>query len=183
MTHPEFCRQSRNPSSSHPALWLKRRELLATAFGALLVGCRNEPDNIPPSPNDPRLPIGDAHVHLFNGADLPVEGFFKYVLIPAYLSDWPNVGLALVDITRLMKKFCKTAAEEYEYLKAARSPGDEMSPEDFAEEVIKRADEVIDARPTTNRFQPQAELGDSYIALARLIAIEDARYKELPSRR
>ena len=129
-----------------------------------------------PSPNDARLAIGDAHVHLFNGADLPVSGFFREVLIPAHIPNWPEVVLALLDMAvSVLKAWSRTASDELRQISAALTQPPDLNSTQFADAVADRAEEVMRTRGPGLGGDPTSNLADSYAALASILAAERAR--------
>jgi len=86
---------------------LDRRAFLAAGGAAALGGCHCR---LPPLPPPATKALSDGHAHFFNAADLPVAGFVKYVLIPRYIGDAPDLVLALVDIFAAVAKFLSVSA-------------------------------------------------------------------------
>ncbi|MFL6725724.1 MAG: hypothetical protein ACJ8FS_04305 [Sphingomicrobium sp.] len=152
------------------ALWVDRRELLSAVFATSLSGCVRRSAQIVTAAGDPAA-IGDAHVHLFNGADLPVSGFFKNVLIPNRLADWPNIALSLIDMAlNVLQASSKTAIDELRELSVGLVASPELSAAEFARRVAARADSVMrGAVNASATADPRHNLADSYAALADLI--------------
>lgn len=142
---------------------LPRRTVLAAGLSAALGGCMRCADLPRPRVGVARLPIGDAHAHFFNAADLPVTGFFKNVLIPAHIPDWPEVVLALLDIaTNVLKRMAVTASNESRHMRTGQGDGREWSADAFAARVAAQGDAVI-ARGAARRratADPAADLAD-----------------------
>lgn len=98
-----------------------RRSVLAVLGG--LAACRGAYPGTLGSP--PVKPFADAHLHLFNAADLPVEGFLRYVSIPNLVgAPVPGWGAALLHLfATLYKPSALTAREERGRLRARASAG------------------------------------------------------------
>lgn len=150
-----------------------RREFIGGSAAALAAGCTPCAKLEPLSAADTRLAIGDAHVHLFNAADLPVSGFFKNVIIPDQLAGAPEIANAFLDIaTRVLKFFSQTAESE---LRTMRSPWgrevEDVSAEAFAGRIKMLGEEAMSARVSAKDAErdPANNLGDSYRALAQLL--------------
>lgn len=151
-----------------------RRAVLAGGAAALTAGCVPCARLSPLPAGDTRLAIGDAHVHLFNAADLPVTGFFKNVVIPGDLGQVPEIGAAILDIaTRVLKFFSVTAADELHAMRAPLdSPIEDVTAEAFAGRIKGFADAAIAERGFVRDSErdPRVDLGDSYYALAKILA-------------
>ncbi|WP_242128501.1 hypothetical protein [Sphingobium sp. Sx8-8] len=65
-------------------------------------------------------PVGDTHVHLLNAADLPVEGFLRYVVLPDHLKGFEILWPVLIHLAELLKTNAISAEEEIRHLP---SPG------------------------------------------------------------
>jgi hypothetical protein len=65
--------------------------------------------------------LGDAHVHLFNLADLPARGFFRHVVIGAERAR-TGVLPALLDIIEKLRPMVVTASAELDALIQGRDP-------------------------------------------------------------
>ena len=94
---------------------IDRRTFLVSASVGTLAACSFPPIN---NPSTNQATFGDAHVHLFNAADLPVRGFFENVIAHyKMLENFQFLVPALVDIAQyVMKPLAKTATEEWEGL-------------------------------------------------------------------
>lgn len=151
-----------------------RRAVIAGGAVALTAGCVPCARLSPLPAGDARLAIGDAHVHLFNAADLPVTGFFKNVVIPGDLGQVPEIGAAFLDIaTRVLKFFSVTASDELHAMRAPLgSPIEDVTAEAFAGRIKGLADAAIAERGFVRDSErdPRANLGDSYYALAKILA-------------
>lgn len=151
-----------------------RRTVLAGGAVALTAGCAPCARLAPLGAGDTRLAIGDAHVHLFNAADLPVTGFFKNVVIPGELGQVPEIGAAFLDIaTRVLKFFSRTASDELHAMRAPLGPPiEDVTAEAFAGRIKSLADAAIAERGflKDSERDPRGNLGDSYYALATLLA-------------
>lgn len=157
-----------------------RRDFLGGGAATLVAGCAPCAKLEPLSTADRRLAIGDAHVHLFNAADLPVSGFFKNVVIPNDLGQVPQIATAMLDIaTRVLKFFSQTAQSELRTMRAAwASEVEDVSAEDFAARIKLLGEEAMIARGFVKEAErdPVNELGDSYHALAGLL--DEVRFGE-----
>ncbi len=95
---------------------LDRRLFIATMLGALS-GCGRGPESVT-IPRDLDLGV-DAHIHLFNGTDVPVEGFVKEVIYGDHAQDLPSglppESLALLAI-KILRSWAPTARREIEGL-------------------------------------------------------------------
>lgn len=123
-----------------PRLALSRRSLLLSS-SVLLSSCglfRHLEKGILPVKS-----LGDSHVHLFNAADLPVEGFFAEVLAFQQLRDWPEFVLAFVKVIAVaMKSMTLSAAEETAQLNSLAGVRQDASEWEFAAAVLAQADKV-----------------------------------------
>lgn len=150
-----------------------RRLFLAGALGATASACASRQPLVSPVVSAPGALIGDAHVHLFNGADLPVGGFFRDVLVPAQLADWPELALAFFDIALAdLKVIAWSATDELAHMSAALAGSGDVTATEFANKVADRAEEQM---RSANRLlaarNPRENVGDSYAALSELIAL------------
>jgi hypothetical protein len=91
---------------------LNRRAFLGSASTMALAGCAGCPDFPALAPLPAPRPLADAHVHLFNAADLPVARFLKYV-IGMKLKKVPAVLISLVSfLGSVVKLSAMTASAE-----------------------------------------------------------------------
>lgn len=116
---------------------IKRRELLSGLAAAPLLGIPAAALAQPSvSPE-----FSDTHVHLFNASDLPIQGFMRHVMIPA----WD--GLPVFALSYLIKKIANlvsdTASEELARLGGPVRSTDEAWATRFAE---VGTDQLIEAR-------------------------------------
>lgn len=98
-----------------------RRSILAAMGG--LAACRGaHPGTLGSAPVKP---FADAHLHLFNAADLPVEGFLRFVSIPDLVGGpVPGWGAALLHLfATLYKPSALTAREERDRLRTRAGAG------------------------------------------------------------
>lgn len=149
---------------------IDRRTMVGLGMAALTTacaGCPPLPTLAVTSPAAKRL--GDAHVHLFNAADLPVQGFVRFVIVPHYIPHIPQVALAIIDAAvTVLKAMAPSARTE-----AARRPRD-AAPLDFANRLADR----IEAATRTNAaaaqtVTPGETVEDSYRALAIVLRAAD----------
>ena len=154
---------------------IARRKLLQGVLASSLSACVR-PSGALPIPT-PSSAVGDAHVHLFNGADLPVGGFFKNVLIPNRLAGWPEIALALIDIAvHVLQASSRTASDELDDLAAGLAVPTELSPAEFARRVAARGNSVArDAALAHAMRDPRRDVADSYAALGALVREEGRR--------
>lgn len=111
----------------------------ATIAGAgLLAGCEHTWPDLPlPADGVLRRRISDAHVHLFNVADLPARGFIRHVFVRKEFPDMPEAGAALVDfIARVLKHYAMTASDELDALDKKQRTR-EHTPERFGEFAVE----------------------------------------------
>ncbi len=87
-----------------------RRAFLAGGSTLAVAACTPCPDfdalPLPPEKHG----IADAHVHLFNAADLPIVGFVKYVLGPGQFPGVPGILLAVANIFLVVLKHSAISA-------------------------------------------------------------------------
>lgn len=157
--------------------WLaQRRDVLAGL--ALSIGACADGKLKPIPAGQGRLKIGDAHVHLFNAADLPVASFFRFVLAPDHLKDWPDLVLAMIDMAlNVVRNRALTASEEMGRMRAPWQAQIASSPAEFAGQVAERAESLIRARGPrlSGERDPANDVSDSYFVLAELLAREARR--------
>ena len=144
-------------------LGVDRRALMMMALATLTAGCVRCPRlAVPAAATLNRL--GDAHVHLFNAADLPVTGFMRFVVIPEFIPHLPEIVLALVDSTvDTMKALAPSARAEQRSAPWAATAGE------FADRLAGRIERL--SRPTASRkdLAPADDLGRSYEYLAAVL--------------
>lgn len=142
---------------------LNRRGLLAGAGASLATACAGCPPLAPLAPAAAKL--GDAHVHLFNAADLPVAGFVRYVVIPEHLPHLPEVALALVDAAVSVLKATAPSA------RAERGPGiEDTTPQQFANRFADRIEsQARSAAAGARMLRPADDVSHSYAVLAALL--------------
>lgn len=97
------------PSPAQAIAGPSRRGFLASGGALALGGCAHCRF---PEPYGTASPIGDAHAHFFNAADLPVAGFAKFVLIPRHFPGFPPYADALVDIIAFVAKLLTLTASQ-----------------------------------------------------------------------
>jgi len=111
--------------------------------------------------------MGDAHVHLFNGSDLPVGGFLRHVVLPQYLPNDPELWPALADIgDSIVKSLAVTVRQE----RAAGADAVEIAPDAYADAVAARIVDGGAGVAVRAPAAPSAEAALSYRALAAAIA-------------
>jgi predicted TIM-barrel fold metal-dependent hydrolase len=103
---------------------MRRREFIAG--GLALTGLKaGGAANAQSRPRVSRLParIIDAHCHIFNADDLPIEGFMKRVVIPSnddlssYFRQYPDAFVVMIHaLSRLLKDKAQSAAAEIAFL-------------------------------------------------------------------
>ena len=153
---------------------LNRRNFMVASSAATLGGCVSckFPDSLPVS-----RPISDAHAHFFNGADLPVHNFVRYVIVPAYAPNLPEVVLALADMALwIAKRLSVSASSEIKHLRSGELLGrDEVREEEFGRTAAKRQEQVINeaGSKTFAERKPIESLADSYFYLATLLGAFD----------
>lgn len=154
---------------------LDRRTLIA-ALASLVAGC-TECCRIsrlgPVIPDKP--PVSDAHVHLFNAADLPVEGFLRYVVLPDHLKGFEILWPAIIHLAGLLKTNAITAEEEIRHLPLPWGIGSgkngSISAEQFADiaaDEIERQTAMLAPGPLMLNGA-ETDLAASHVALARLL--------------
>jgi hypothetical protein len=157
---------TRPPIVSWPRI--DRRTVVGIALAALTSACAGGP-SLPALTSPATKRLGDAHVHLFNAADLPVRGFLDFVVIPQYLAHIPEVALALVDAAgTVLKAMSPTASAEF-----SRRPRD-ASPRDFADRLAGRIE--VSTRTTgigARALAPGENVAHSYAVLGALLRAAD----------
>lgn len=154
---------------------LSRRQLVGSSAACLLIGSgpawarqRSEP-----------APLADAHVHLFNMADLPAAGFFRYVVLPKILPKAEFAWPAIIDLAEFLKRRTITAAQEAgdpEAL-AAGAPPPAYSKRSFSLLVAKRITAMSQRKGravvlpggSAALATDETELFQSYARLAQLL--------------
>jgi len=108
----------------------RRRLMLAAAGGAVAVAA---PGALAAPAVDP---VSDAHLHLFNGSDLPVGKFLRYVYLPDQFPALPPWLDAVADAgVNVIKKLATTARQEagQHAFAATLNGGSEVTPERFGQ--------------------------------------------------
>lgn len=151
---------------------IDRRTLLGLVAASLASGCVSCP-SLGQAPAG--FGFGDAHVHLFNAADLPIAGFLRFVALPELAPNMGSVWKALIDLAvTVIKPFAISAEAEQSRLfppwrEAAADDGD-ISPRAFADRIAARV-ETFTRRPKSAFAAGEEEnLHDSYIAFGALLA-------------
>jgi predicted TIM-barrel fold metal-dependent hydrolase len=110
----------------------RRRLMLAAAGGAMAAAA-------PAALAAPAMdPVFDAHLHLFNGSDLPVGKFLRYVYLPDQFPALPPWLDALADLgVNVIKKLATTVRQEagQQTFVASLNGGSEVTPERFGQVV------------------------------------------------
>lgn len=152
--------------------WLSRRDLVAA--GTLIPIQLLSSSCAPIAAKPPAIGIGDAHVHLFNAADLAVTHFVQYVAIPARFPNAPNWGKAIIDLfATLLKELAPTAEREARSLRiGARLTG--ISPARFGFLVAQHIRQRTAPRPGALVDPEGSELIESYRELNRAISADSA---------
>src|SRR5947209_3469265 len=123
-----------SPGVSDPSKFfrtpLSRRAALAGS-AATLAGARTINRIVPSS----SATFNDAHVHLFNMADLPAGNFLKYVAIPQKFPNAPGWAAAIVDLVAEVLRFLAPTAEQELRSIDAGTNFFEVTPEKFGEAV------------------------------------------------
>lgn len=83
---------------------LDRRQFVLAAGASLLAGCGSCPERLTLAIDPRPAPLGDAHVHFFNLADLPARGFVRHVLLPERKPGLPPIAAAIVDFFVMVLK-------------------------------------------------------------------------------
>jgi hypothetical protein len=125
------------------------------------------------------MSFGDAHVHLFNAADLPIGGFLRFVVLPAFLPDLGSVWEALIDlVVEVIKPFAISAEAEQARLfppwQNGASEGD-VPPSVFADRVADRIEQFTQTPKEAFAAGSEGHLHDSYVVLGALLAEGKAR--------
>lgn len=138
------------------ALHTDRRLFMAGL--AVLAGCGKEAG----TPVPPGMPFADAHVHLFNASDLPVDKFLGYVVLPSHYPTAPTWALALVHMfATFYRPLAVTVADE------RKNTVQDWNAERFGVAAAAHIQPLVQAAPlvTTNGANDAAALSESYRAL------------------
>jgi predicted TIM-barrel fold metal-dependent hydrolase len=148
---------------------LPRRHMLQAAMLAPAAAA------LPARAFQPRRPgVGDAHVHLFNAADLPIGGFAKYVLFGGAAGN-SRVGRAIVDIlTTIAQPLAVGAIKELRSLGTADGDAG-ISAQEFGSRTAALVEQRIVEGSAPGADGDAAELARSHQALAEA-AVADAGY-------
>src|SRR5262245_45053455 len=101
---------------------MRRREFL---LGSVALSLASGAATAQPSRVTGHLParIIDAHCHIFNADDQPIEGFMKRVVIPSntdlasYFRQYPDAFVVMIHaLSRLLKDKAQSAAAEIAFL-------------------------------------------------------------------
>jgi hypothetical protein len=145
---------------------LSRRSVLAAA-ALTATGCARKPA---PGPSPAAgSALADAHVHLFNGADLPAGRFAQYVALPEMFPDLPPYVDALADVAlNVLQKLAIPAVRETIRTGGVGSAAPDISPEAFGQAIEARIRAVAPADQGLMPASP-APLAESYRALTELL--------------
>lgn len=150
---------------------LNRREALVSvaAVGLTQIGCTTIPKGLSQEQS-----FGDAHVHLFNMADLPAGNFLRYVFFPEKFSSAPGWAAAVADLVgTALRSMTVTASAEAAQLRSGLAV-ETISPGTFGKLVANH----ISARLRPSLTSPdEGGLKASYIELARELSGGGARLK------
>ncbi len=144
---------------------VSRRTLLGAGMASLASACASGAAPPLPFPPTGNATLGDAHVHLFNAADLPVAGFVRFVILPEYLPHVPGIALALIDAALTVLKATAPSANAERGGQTA-----ETTPGQFAARFAAR----IDAASHSAQFgiaplRPEEDVAHSYAVLSTLL--------------
>ena len=109
--------------------------------------------------------FSDAHVHLFNGGDLPVVGFAKYVLLPEFLPGWEELASIFTNIAlQIVKPLAPSIMDERRFLgmDAGRATKTEVSIDEAARKV---ADLINSHLTKIDTARNKIDLSDFQLAL------------------
>jgi hypothetical protein len=162
---------------------LDRRSLLGMASLLALGGCAK---CTLPAIRTIGRPVSDAHAHYFNASDLPVRGFLRHVIAPAWFPRLPGIALALGDLAgELAKRLSLTARREIRRLGPGELLGsDGPDAAEFGREAAAYQEQVINSRGfvlLADR-KPETTLADSHFQLALILGVVRLR-GEGPSER
>ena len=156
-----------------PITNMDRRGAISTSLGGVallaLPGCIAKGGGpFPDRPSNWPDRFGDAHVHLFNAADLPVRGFLENVVFPDYGWTPSPRTMAILDFfIVIIKNYAPTAREE---MGGAAPPS---SPSDYAILLKERA-ETFDRSKNTLPDMPGASgIAKGYEDLGDLIGRDE----------
>lgn len=108
----------------------------------------------------------DAHVHLFNGSDLPVVGFTRYVVLPGMLPGWSELIAVFTDIMfRVVKPHALTIAEERRLLGLGGRHAD-RSDLTIATAAQRIAEHINSGLEQIDRSRGRISLADFQLALS-----------------
>lgn len=149
---------------------LSRRRVIAAA--AVLPAVASVSGGLSLAAPQPAMPVGDAHTHLFNAADLPVRNFLKYVELPSRYPSSPGWAKALIDLFgTVFKRLAGTASDELNRM-ASRQSAPIVSPEAFARAVTRHASERM-KRTNAGLVDPEElDLAQSYRELNVAVAAD-----------
>lgn len=119
-----------------------RRTLIAAAVGAgFLGGCAGGAS----AARTPTAgtPVADAHVHLFNAADLPISGFVRHVYLPGRFPDGslPDWARALAGFFLEVVHPLAEISIRAEYVRSLFPPK-KVTPESFGQRAAEHVDEL-----------------------------------------
>lgn len=119
-------------------------------------------------------PFADAHVHFFNGSDLPAGKFAQYIALPELFPDLPPFVDALADLAlNVLQQFALPASREPVRSGGIGSAAPNVSPETFGQAVEARIRAVASDDPGMVPGAPTG-LADSYRALTDLLSRDPA---------
>ncbi|WP_375429516.1 hypothetical protein [uncultured Sphingomonas sp.] len=122
----------------------------------------------------PKASLADAHTHMFNVADLPVEGFLRYVVARRYFAEPPSWLPALISLfTRLYKPAAITAQHELALITSGKSVPADWGPKRFAAETAAFIETGARSGPTVAGDSDRATR-ESFEALGRALSRLDA---------
>jgi len=153
---------------------MNRRNFFAGASLFALAGCTK--CKLPPI-RPVEGAISDAHAHFFNASDLPVRGFLRHVIAPAWFPNLPGIALALGDLAgELAKRLSITARSELQRLGPGTLLGqDGPDANMFGREAAGYQEKIINARGFVSLAtrSPETNLGDSHLLLAILLGVAE----------
>lgn len=172
---------------------LSRRIFLATSSCAL-VGSLGLPTLAGPALGQapPAVRLGDAHVHLFNLADLPARGFFEHVVMWGRLDWWIARPLwpAMLDMICFLKSRTITARDELRAYPRDPEPELDISWDAFQDMSERRISNMARQSrvyggayriaPGEHLSAPQRQLRDSYYQFAAYFRIFGRRVLRRP---
>ena len=157
---------------------VRRRSVLAAAgvvMGAgSLAGCVTRSDDGPVESD--LAPMADAHVHLFNAADLPAGKFVQYVVIPDRWPSHPPFVAAIADIVvNVLKRFVVPARNERIRAIRADNLEPDVSPERFDQAVRDRIRQIEADERASGFLESPVSLLESYRELTEILAADAGR--------